>query len=389
MTAPVRYIVRRQEYTTPVAGVRRVLPEKWAVVSTFAKRADANSEFAKQLAHFRRTHNPFQLGGPNLFYQTSLPPYALHDYLLDHDITPPPSATTSNPNYVFWWMKESRTFTDEQRAVVWQACDKLTPFDVIEEDDRKAAWLVVENEWLDQTRSPHFPFDAGEHRFRVQVAERFTLLGAHHSRREAERAKGRLADELREESEDDGLLYFDADGQGHDWTTAPHFGVRKVQAAGELAGETAFVVCRRRGSEELSAFTRWEVWEQLGYRDEMDPLFVVGDAETADAAVGEQTRIARRTVNPFAFVGAELFRPTLTTHAVTDNASDELANGLTIEDALSAVRRLDTTPPPPESDELLADWYDQVVRWSPEFIDVIWGTFADFRLFEVVEVPFG
>ena len=81
-------------------------------------------------------------------------------------------------------------------------------------------------------------------------------------------------------------------------------------------------------------------------------------------------------------------RPTLTTHAVTDNASDELPNGLTIEDALSAVRRLDTTPPPPESDELLADWYDQVVRWSPEFIDVIWGTFADFRLFEVVEVPF-
>ena len=34
-------------------------------------------------------------------------------------------------------------------------------------------------------------------------------------------------------------------------------------------------------------------------------------------------------------------------------------------------------------------WYDRVVQWSPEYVDVIWGTFADFRLFEVIEVPLG
>jgi hypothetical protein len=387
MTAPVRYVVRRQEYTPPVAGVRRVLPEKWAAVATFAKRADADTEHAKQLAHFRRTHNPFQLGGPNLFYQTSLPPYALHDYLLDHDITPPPSATTSNPNYVFWWMKESRTFSDDQRAMVWRACDKLTPFEVIEEDDRQAAWLVVENEWLEQQNGSFI--DEGR-TYRVQVAERFAIREARRTLRKAEQVKGQLAAELRcYDSEDDGLLYFDTEGQSHEWVHAPLFGLRKVPAVGDLSASRACVVCRRRGTEELGSLNRGPVWEQLGYCDELHPLFATCDADAVGGWAAERTRIARRTVNPFAFVGAELFRPPLSTHAVTDNGSDELPNGLTLEDALSAVRRLDTTPPPPQSDELLADWYDQVVRWSPEFIDVIWGTFADFRLFEVVEVPFG
>jgi hypothetical protein len=45
--------------------------------------------------------------------------------------------------------------------------------------------------------------------------------------------------------------------------------------------------------------------------------------------------------------------------------------------------------PPDDAAEAWAAWYDRVVQWSPEYVDVIWGTFADFRLFEVVEVPLG
>ncbi len=378
MSAPVRYVVRRQEYTPAVAGVQRVMPEKWSAVATFPKLADAEAEYIKQLTHFRRTQNPFQLGGPNLFYQTSLPPYALHDYLLDHDITPPPTAATSNPNYVFWWVKNNRTFTDDQRAVVWQACDKLRPFEVMEEDDRQAVWLVVENEWLDQ-HNPTTAFYGGDDLYRVQVAERFTIREARRTRREAERAKERLANEMRADSEDDGLPYFAADGQNHEWATAPFFGVRKVPAVGELTGETAFVIARQRYADEPRAIQQSVVWEHLGYGDEREPLFAVGDGETADQHATALRRRTRRTVNPFAVNGVPLSRP----------EDDELPNGLTVEDAFSAVRRLDTTPPPPESNDLLADWYDQVVRWSPEFVDVIWGTFADFRLFEVIEVPLG
>jgi hypothetical protein len=389
MSSPVRYAVRRQEYTPPTAaGVRRVLPEKWTAVATFAKPADAHAECAKQLAQARRSLNPFQLGGPNLFYQSSLPAYALHDYLLDHGLAPPPTATSSNPNYVFWWVKHNRTFTDDERAAVWQACDKLKLFEVVEEDDRQAVWLVVENEWLDQHNTPMI-WGGEEQHYRVQVAERYQIRQAHRTRREAERAKARLADELRAECEDDGLLYFDADGQSHDWAAAPLSSTRKVPAAGDLTGSSAFVVARGRYAEEPTALPRQEVWEQLGYGDEREPLFVVGDGETADRQATELRRLARRTANPFAVNGVFLSRNPLPTHAVTDNASDELPNGLTVEDAFAALRRLDTTPPPPESDDLLADWYDQVVQWSPEYVDVIWGTFADFRLFEVIEVPLG
>lgn len=391
MSSPVRYVVRQQEWTPPnAAGVRRVLPEKWTVAATFAKSEDAHAECAKLLTQARRTLNPFQLGGPNLFYQTSLPAFALHDYLLDHGLTPPPNATSSNPNYVFWWVKNNRTFTDDQRAAVWQACDKLKPFEVVEEDDRRTAWLVVETEWLDQHNTPMI-WGGEEQHYRVQVAERFTIREAYRTRREAERAKTRLADQLRESSEDDGLLYFDADGQSHEWATAPLFSVRKVPAVGDLNGASVFVIARGRYSEEPTALPRREVWEQLGYGDEREPLFAVGDGETVDQQATELRRSARRVVNPFAVNGVPLSRPPLTQHVLSDEGSenDELPNGLSIEDAFVTLRRLDTTPPPPESDELLADWYDQVVQWSPEFIDVIWGTFADFRLFEVIEVPFG
>jgi hypothetical protein len=389
MSSPVRYVVRRQESTPPNrSGVRRVLPEKWTPVATFAKAADAYAECAKLAAAARRNENPFQLGGPTLFYQTSLPAYALHDYLLDHGLTPPPTATSSNPNYVFWWVKNNRTFTDEQRAVVWQACDKLRAFEVSEEDDRRAAWLVVENEWLERQSTPDL-WGGESSVYRTQVSERFQLRQACRTRREADRVRGRLADQLREESEDDGLIYFDADGQNYDWATAPFFSTRQVPATDELGGTSAFVVTRRRFAVEQAAVSRREVWEQLGYGEEWEVLSAVGDGETADRVVAEFTRKARRTVNPFALVGDEFFRPPLSTHAITDNLSDELPNGLSVEDAFAALRRLDTTPPPPASDELLADWYDRVVQWSPEFVDVIWGTFADFRLFEVVEVPLG
>ena len=112
MSSPHRFVVRRQVYTPPdAAGVRRLLPEKHERVATFPKAEAAFADCAKRLAEVRRTTNPFQLGGSCLFYQTNLPAFAFHDYLLDHGLTPPPTSLTANPNYVFWWVKNSRTFT--------------------------------------------------------------------------------------------------------------------------------------------------------------------------------------------------------------------------------------------------------------------------------------
>jgi hypothetical protein len=87
MSSPHRFVVRQQVWTPPdAADIRRLLPEKWDRVAEFRTEDDAQRKYADLLADSRRTLNPFHLCGPCLFYQTSLPPHALHDFLLDGGI---------------------------------------------------------------------------------------------------------------------------------------------------------------------------------------------------------------------------------------------------------------------------------------------------------------
>jgi hypothetical protein len=366
MSSPVRYHVRRQEYSPPTAaGVRRVLPEKWTTVATFPKPADAHAECARQLADARRTLNPFQLGGPNLFYQTSLPAYALHDYLLDHGLTPPPTATSSNPNYVFWWVKHNRTFTDAERAAVWTACDKLKLFEVVEEDDRQAAHLVLD-------AAVEFSARTGDY----ELVEGGVLSSAHPTRSEANKECRERRRALRGQLDPE-----DDDYQVPEDRLAVVISV--PLANGPLVGP-ASVLCRQGYSGDEGGF---DFFPHDAEQPNVVPL--AADTSPLGSETNRRESVARlrRTVNPFALLGWDDIDLMSAYHL--RRSTVELSNGLTVEDAFAAVRRLDTTPPPPEDNELLADWYDQVVQWSPEFIDVIWGTFADFRLFEVVEVPFG
>jgi hypothetical protein len=366
MSSPVRYLVRRQEYTPPTAaGVRRVLPEKWTTVATFAKPEDAYAEWNKLTLAARRTLNPFQLGGPSLFYQTSLPAFAFHDYLLDHGLTPPPTATSSSPNYVFWWVKNNRTFTDDQRAVVWQACDKLKLFEVIEEDDRRMAHVVVETAYTFSARTGEYT-----------IAEGSYLRSAHATKHEANRA----CRDLRRTPRTNPLL----GDEVIEWEEERRASVESVPLASGPSGNEVNVVCRQ-------GFAADEAGIGLIPSDQLETVVVPLSADTstsgAKAAMFTAIGRARRTVNPFVLLGLEDL--SALQFRAYSRAESELPNGVTIADAFANLLRLDCTPPPPESNDLLAEWYDQVVQWSPEFIDVIWGTFADFRLFEVVEVPFG
>lgn len=385
MSSPVRHVIHRQEYTPPTAaGVRRVLPEKWTAVATFAKPEDAHAEWHQLTLAARHTLNPFQLGGSSLFYQTSLPAFAFHDYLLDHGLTPPPSATSSNPNYVFWWVKHNRTFTDAQRAVVWQACDKLKLFEVVEEDDRRTAWLVVEVPWANQDGCQW-----------VTTAEGGSVRSAWRSIRDARRTKQADDDMLRErfDETDEFTLHLRI---GHEQSD-PWLNRGQVPFADLLrvplveAGPLPTVHMLVRESSSLK-YGKIEVDPSNNRRNSGARVAVCGatSRSVVEQEMAERVRMARATVNPFALLddwdGRGHFEMLLT---VDERDDRRLPNDLTLEEAVEILRRLDTTPPPPEANELLADWYDQVVQWSPEYIDVIWGTFADFRLFEVVEVPFG
>lgn len=103
MSSPHRFVVRRQVWTPPdAAGIRRLLPEKWERVAECRTVDEAYAKCAALIADARRTLNPFHLGGPALFYQTSLPAFALHDFLLDADVTPPANSLSSSPTYPFW-----------------------------------------------------------------------------------------------------------------------------------------------------------------------------------------------------------------------------------------------------------------------------------------------
>lgn len=375
MSSPHRFVVRRQVYTPPdAAGVRRVLPEKYDRVITFPKAEAAYADCAKRLAEFRRTTNPFQLGGPCLFYQTNLPAFAFHDYLLDHNITPPPTSLTANPNYVFWWVKNNRTFTDRDREVVWGACDKLKPFDVIEEDDRKAVYLAGRRLYDGEEGTDEFTF-WGEGAVLEEHAYR-EIRGARAARQAVELEHRR---HFCWPTDKDGSPEID-----HEVEFAAVFTVPGKQSP---IGNGAVLIQRQcyRGNEggyvtvSAPSGTRYE----LGARVALHWMPSEGEAEEVLAG---KVAVARRTTNPFAFVWPDRFDP----DALLDTFNLQLNNrligaDLTIDDAIEIVRKLPTIPPAPEV--LSAEWYDRVVQWSPEFIDVIWSTFADFRLFEVIEVP--
>lgn len=374
MSSPHRFVVRRQVYTPPdAAGVRRVLPEKHERVATFAKSEQAFADFAKRLAEFRRTTNPFQLGGPCLFYQTNLPAFAFHDYLLDHNITPPPTSLTANPNYVFWWVKNNRTFTDRDREVVWTACDKLKPFDVIEEDDRKSVFVVVEVPWYQNDGCQ-------------SSSEGGFPISAHMRIRDARKSKDALAAKRRRTiAEIDfwlprGQRSYEASADEVEFAE-----VIQVPITG-VPDDLARLVVRQSFGTPAGGYECFADHEDFNIGARI-PLAATTRGEEALADQFRRTSMARQSVNPFALVGRDFLGGSWVLHPYAEAEGARLPNDLSEFEALDIVRKLPTIPPAPEV--LSAEWYDRVVQWSPEFIDVIWSTFADFRLFEVIEVPLG
>ncbi len=381
MSSPHRFVVRRQVWTPPdAAGIRRLLPEKWERVAECRTADEAYAKCAALTADARRTLNPFHLGGPALFYQTSLPAFALHDFLLDADITPPANSLSSNPAYPFWWMKGSRTFAPEQRDRVWAACDKLTLFDVIEEDDREAAHVVVEKVWRDDSLG--FEQEANEYGWPVTACRRVRDAKHESRRREELRRVG--------EGDLDSNCYEATDEVGR---VPYYFHVQTVPLVGESGG--CHVVVRQgfdhAGGYILGGPERIFQWN-LGARV---PLVAFADQAAAADHLRHLVQRARRSVNPFAVAWRDSHGYMFEQHPLFedwDESRHGLPNGLTIDDAVDAVRKLDLALPAPETLFTTSDWvawYDRVVQWSPEYVDVIWGTFADFRLFEVIEVPLG
>jgi hypothetical protein len=117
-----------------------------APVAEFAAFDEAETDRRRREAELRATVNPFRYGGAALFYQTALDAPRLHDWLMDAGIEPP-KKTDEHAAWISWWKWHSQTWTDEQRAHVWAALDKVQFFLVIEEHPRSRAYVIVDLHW--------------------------------------------------------------------------------------------------------------------------------------------------------------------------------------------------------------------------------------------------
>jgi hypothetical protein len=124
---------------------RRRLPGA-VPVSAFTRYPAAQDECLRLESEARRKVNPFTVGGPALFYQTGLDAARLHDWLLDHGVTPPDKPEAGHGVWLKWWDARHKRLSEQQRAAVWEALDKVRFFEVSERP-RTAAYGVVGFLW--------------------------------------------------------------------------------------------------------------------------------------------------------------------------------------------------------------------------------------------------
>lgn len=98
-------------------------------VGTFATAEEAEAARLAIEAKRRKGFNPFGAIGEAPFEQTSLPEFALRDWLADAGIDPP-KAGASGTAWKTWWAKASKAWTPEQRDRAWEALDRVRFADV-------------------------------------------------------------------------------------------------------------------------------------------------------------------------------------------------------------------------------------------------------------------
>lgn len=104
-------------------------------------RAAADARRRELIA--RQDANPFRcnLRVNNPPDVSSLDDARMHDWCLDAGLTPPPEGVGRRA-WGEWWEMHAPTMSDDQRSRVWEACDRVRFFEVIEIDGPAALPLV-------------------------------------------------------------------------------------------------------------------------------------------------------------------------------------------------------------------------------------------------------
>jgi hypothetical protein len=116
-------------------------------LQSFDDRDQAEEARIQKEKAARAQVNPFACGGPALHYQTSFDDGRLCDWALDLGLTPPKGTKRKPIDWAAWWKKSSKSMSDYQRDRMWEACDRLRFYQVVEREARPVVYVVVRINW--------------------------------------------------------------------------------------------------------------------------------------------------------------------------------------------------------------------------------------------------
>jgi hypothetical protein len=370
----LRWADRR--HTRPETTFWRRIPAVDAV-ATFPDRVAAEAECRRLEAASRKGADPFLLGGPALWYQTSLDSGRLNDWLLDHDVPVPKKPPADHKAWRRWWQTEHRKLSERQRADVWGALDKARFYGVTERP-AVSVYAVVSVCWK---------VGVGPGKALPSDPEGGHLHGVYRTAEQAEAERAELDARLRHEERE--LLAHEPVNYTSFEVTRP--GIRLAEATVEQApfAETIEVpVWGEIGSDSYLLFR--PAYDMgggvcLNYNDDPTegdvPLAMFGTREAAEAERARRVAEARQVVGPFAFAP-----PHFSLHRLTERSEEGLCR---------AVRACGLQYPTAKARShewgwpaLWSDWWDQTVdQMSDGQRERVWNLLESLRFFDVTVEP--
>ena len=90
--------------------------------------------------------NPFTCGEA-VHHWSSLDEPRLRDWLMDRGVTPPDAKADGKTDWAAWWEMGRKKLSEEKRAAVWEALDKVRFYAVAERPVRSVVYAVVKIDW--------------------------------------------------------------------------------------------------------------------------------------------------------------------------------------------------------------------------------------------------
>lgn len=157
MTAD-RFTVRRLNWqAVPGPGPAFVRLPGATPLAGFDTPDAAYFDWGRRELTVRRRVNPFRCGA-GLAAVTTLPAFALRDWLLDAGVRPPKSDSFARTRWAEWWDAAAAELSPDQRAKAWEALDRLRFYDVVPSPEASVFVVATAGE---SDRTPAFRHTEG------------------------------------------------------------------------------------------------------------------------------------------------------------------------------------------------------------------------------------